>query len=174
MMLSLREHRISQGWSQRELARRADVSLGTIGAIESGYRQPKALTVMRIARALHVDPAEIIEFTLRGHLRAFVRRTDRKTSRVLKDLIASKDVRYPLSSILSERLREPASLEAPPGSPLDLALRELARRREAQSEGARPSVAQANEVEGPTGQEVHSLSRCRATPKEDAQDAVLR
>ena len=61
-MPTLRELRIARLWSQRELARRADVAEGTIIFAETGRRLPRLLTMRRIAVALGVDWSEIAEF----------------------------------------------------------------------------------------------------------------
>ena len=61
-MPTVRELRLRQLWSQRELARRAGVAEGTIVTIETGQRPPRLLTMSRIADALGVDWAEIDEF----------------------------------------------------------------------------------------------------------------
>ncbi len=63
-MASLQEHRLRRLWSQRELAQRANVAERTIVNAERGHRQPRLLTVRRIANALEVDWTEIDEFRL--------------------------------------------------------------------------------------------------------------
>ncbi len=61
-MPTVRELRLRQLWSQRELARRAGVAEGTIVNIETGQRLPRLLTMRRIAESLGVDWVEIDEF----------------------------------------------------------------------------------------------------------------
>jgi DNA-binding XRE family transcriptional regulator len=61
-MTTLQEHRIRRLWSQRELARRANVAERTIINIETGQRVPRLLTMRRIADALELDWKEIDEF----------------------------------------------------------------------------------------------------------------
>ena len=61
-MATLQEHRIRRLWSQRELARQADVAERTIVNAERGHRQPRLLTMRRIADALGVDWKEVDEF----------------------------------------------------------------------------------------------------------------
>lgn len=61
-MPTLRELRIGKLWSQRELARRANVAENTILYAETGKRLPRLLTMRRIADALGVDWAEVAEF----------------------------------------------------------------------------------------------------------------
>jgi len=64
LVATLQEHRIRRLWSQRELARRAEVAERTIANAERGERQPRLLTMRRIADALEVDWKEIDEFRL--------------------------------------------------------------------------------------------------------------
>jgi len=59
---TLQEHRIRRLWSQRELARQANVAERTIINAERGHRLPRLLTMRRIADALEVDWQEIDEF----------------------------------------------------------------------------------------------------------------
>ena len=61
-MPTLRELRIERLWTQRELAKRAGVSHGTIVSAETGQRLPRLLTMKRIADALGADWAEVGEF----------------------------------------------------------------------------------------------------------------
>ncbi len=61
-MATLQEHRIRRLWSQRELARRANVAERTVINIETGQRVPRLLTMRRIADALEVGWKEIDEF----------------------------------------------------------------------------------------------------------------
>ena len=61
-MTTLQEHRIRRLWSQRELARQANVAERTIINAERGHRLPRLLTMRRIADALEVDWQEIDEF----------------------------------------------------------------------------------------------------------------
>ena len=63
-MASLQEHRLRRLWSQRELARRGNVAERTIVNAERGHRQPRLLTMRRIAEALEVDWKDIDEFRL--------------------------------------------------------------------------------------------------------------
>jgi predicted ATPase/DNA-binding XRE family transcriptional regulator len=52
----LRQHRLQAGWSQEELAERADVSVRSISDIERGRQQrPHVGTVRRLADALELD-----------------------------------------------------------------------------------------------------------------------
>lgn len=61
-MSTLQELRLRRLWSQRELARRANVAERTIVNVETGQRRPRLLTMQRIADALEVHWTEIDEF----------------------------------------------------------------------------------------------------------------
>jgi len=62
------EARRVKGWGQRELARRAGISGGTISNLESGATQPTNNTIVRIALAMNEDPQHLLR--LAGHLPA--------------------------------------------------------------------------------------------------------
>jgi transcriptional regulator with XRE-family HTH domain len=49
-------------WSIRELARRADISTGTLNGIELGRTTPSLNTIKKLSEVLEVDPLEIDEF----------------------------------------------------------------------------------------------------------------
>lgn len=57
----IRKLRLRKGWSQAELAKKAGVSSGTIGTIESENRMPYIKTLKKIADALGVT----VEYILR-------------------------------------------------------------------------------------------------------------
>ncbi len=52
--------RKSKGWSQQELARRAELHRTYIGSIERHERNVSLLNIQRIAKALGVKPGELI------------------------------------------------------------------------------------------------------------------
>jgi transcriptional regulator with XRE-family HTH domain len=61
LRLRIRELRDAKGWSQDELARRAQVRQATISNFERGKTRSVDLDVLdRIATALRVDPAFLI------------------------------------------------------------------------------------------------------------------
>ena len=62
---SLRKIRQSRGLSQRELAKLAGVSSGTVFRLENALRGAYPLTVRKLAYALGVPPVELV----RGHRR---------------------------------------------------------------------------------------------------------
>jgi len=52
--------RTAKGLTQEELAFRAKIDLTYMGGIERGKRNPSLLVMVRIARALSVDPIELM------------------------------------------------------------------------------------------------------------------
>ncbi len=62
--ISIREHREARGWSQYRLAKESGVLQSTISRIEAG-KTPKVdlVTLEKLARALGVHPAALIEYT---------------------------------------------------------------------------------------------------------------
>jgi transcriptional regulator with XRE-family HTH domain len=89
----IRRERRDQELSQRELAETAGLALNTVSLIERGLRTPSVTTVARIARALGVEPGELIEEP------AFVGKEDapmsspgRAIKRDFTDNVAAKDV----------------------------------------------------------------------------------
>ena len=62
-MAALREVRLSQALSQRNLAEKAGVTQKTIVDLELGRHEPLLLTFRCIAEALGVEPQQIDEFS---------------------------------------------------------------------------------------------------------------
>ena len=60
-MHSLKIARVRAGMSLTELARMSGVSPNTITQIEHGGRVPQATTLHKLALALHVDPAVLMQ-----------------------------------------------------------------------------------------------------------------
>ena len=58
---NLRRLRREADLTQEELASRAGLSANYVGEIERGERNPGALALFAIARALNVDPASLLE-----------------------------------------------------------------------------------------------------------------
>jgi transcriptional regulator with XRE-family HTH domain len=51
--------------SQRDLAKKAGVSVSTVALLETGRSTPKLVTIRRICDALRIaDPAEVVEFRM--------------------------------------------------------------------------------------------------------------
>ncbi|MGA2080587.1 MAG: XRE family transcriptional regulator [Holophaga sp.] len=57
---NIRRHRLARDWSQRELARRADLSQRMVQMIESGRNNISLTTVCRIADALEVSFHDLV------------------------------------------------------------------------------------------------------------------
>ncbi len=56
----LKELREARGLSVRGLAREAGISTETVYSVEHGKRQPSMKTLGKIARALEVDPKDLL------------------------------------------------------------------------------------------------------------------
>lgn len=65
-MTTLRQLRKQQHLTQEQLAVAAEVSSSTIYHIEAGKVRPRPSIVRRLARVLHVDPADI-ELEIASH-----------------------------------------------------------------------------------------------------------
>jgi transcriptional regulator with XRE-family HTH domain len=61
-MAPLREIRLSQTLSQRDLAQKAGVAPKTIVDLELGRQEPRLRTIRKLAAALGVQPHEVDEF----------------------------------------------------------------------------------------------------------------
>ena len=57
----LREVRAKRLLTQEELAEKSNVSPSTIANIERDHREPHFRTIRKLARALDVDPTELVE-----------------------------------------------------------------------------------------------------------------
>ena len=57
----LRALREARFLSHRELAKRAGVSPTTVLNLEAGKAEPQRRTIRKLAQALEVDPAELVE-----------------------------------------------------------------------------------------------------------------
>jgi transcriptional regulator with XRE-family HTH domain len=57
----IRERRIELGLSQEMLSFAADLHRTYIGGVERGERNPGIWNVLKIARALEIDPADLVE-----------------------------------------------------------------------------------------------------------------
>jgi transcriptional regulator with XRE-family HTH domain len=58
---TVRKCRKRAGYSQEELAERAEIHRTYIGGIERGERNPTLLMIHRLARALGVNPSDLLE-----------------------------------------------------------------------------------------------------------------
>ena len=61
-MPTLREIRLGQALSQRDLAQKAGIAPKTIVDLELGRQEPRLRTIRTLAEALGVEPQEIDEF----------------------------------------------------------------------------------------------------------------
>jgi transcriptional regulator with XRE-family HTH domain len=57
----LRELRRKKGWTQEELGERAEMNGIQVGHIERGASDPKLSTVLKLARALGVSAADLLD-----------------------------------------------------------------------------------------------------------------
>lgn len=56
----LREQRMARGLSQEELALSADVDRTFVSQMERGIRQPTLTTLLKLSRALEVQPSTLV------------------------------------------------------------------------------------------------------------------
>jgi transcriptional regulator with XRE-family HTH domain len=54
----LRELRVAKGWTQRELAAKARLTIGVIANLEQGRRNPTWAAIIRLGFALGIDCGE--------------------------------------------------------------------------------------------------------------------
>jgi transcriptional regulator with XRE-family HTH domain len=57
---AVRRLRLHRGWSQEELAARADLHRTYVGSIERGQENVTLATLDKLAKALKVEPAEFL------------------------------------------------------------------------------------------------------------------
>jgi XRE family transcriptional regulator, regulator of sulfur utilization len=55
----IRGFRENKGWSQMDLAAKADIHLNALGNIERGDRTPNLRTVLVLCRALGIKPSDL-------------------------------------------------------------------------------------------------------------------
>jgi transcriptional regulator with XRE-family HTH domain len=56
----LRDLRVRRALTQEELANKADVGTNTVARLERNETEPHMSTLRKLARALNVDPSELI------------------------------------------------------------------------------------------------------------------
>jgi transcriptional regulator with XRE-family HTH domain len=61
MAKRIRAYREKRGWSQAELAERANVRRPHLARLEAGLHDPRLTVVLRIARALRVPVGKLVE-----------------------------------------------------------------------------------------------------------------
>lgn len=52
--------RKSKGWTKKQLALKADISVTYIGELEAGKKNPTIVTIEKIANALEVDISDLL------------------------------------------------------------------------------------------------------------------
>ncbi len=57
----LREERLRNGWSQRDLARESKINVDTISGIETGQHEPRPSTLTKLAGALSIEVRDLFE-----------------------------------------------------------------------------------------------------------------
>jgi transcriptional regulator with XRE-family HTH domain len=57
----LREERLRNGWSQKDLARESKTNVDTISGIETGQHEPRPSTLRKLARALDIEVRDLFE-----------------------------------------------------------------------------------------------------------------
>ena len=58
---NVRRLRAAAGLSQEQLGELCDMHLSAVSRLERGLRDPRLTTIMRLAKALSVTPAELVE-----------------------------------------------------------------------------------------------------------------
>ena len=58
---NLREARLARGWTQEDLGHAADLHSTEIGRLERGDREPRLSTIVRLARALKLTAADLVD-----------------------------------------------------------------------------------------------------------------
>lgn len=67
--MTIRRIRLAAGMTQEQLAEAADCHVNYISMVERGHRNPSALNLLFIARALRVHPSELFQDITEGRLR---------------------------------------------------------------------------------------------------------
>lgn len=57
---NVRKHRQERGLTQEQLAFSAEIDLTYVGGIERGKRNPSVIVLARIAEALSIQPADLL------------------------------------------------------------------------------------------------------------------
>jgi transcriptional regulator with XRE-family HTH domain len=59
---AIRSSREKLGYSQEELADAADMHITHLGGLERGVRNPSYTTLLRLSRALKIEPGQLVSF----------------------------------------------------------------------------------------------------------------
>jgi transcriptional regulator with XRE-family HTH domain len=57
----LKEERLRNGWSQKDLARESKTNVDTISGIETGQHEPRPSTLRKLAKALNIEVRDLFE-----------------------------------------------------------------------------------------------------------------
>ena len=57
----VRAKRVARFWTQKQLAREAGISQKALSKIENDEVEPRFSTIIRLAKALGVDPSELVD-----------------------------------------------------------------------------------------------------------------
>jgi transcriptional regulator with XRE-family HTH domain len=57
----LKEERLRNGWSQKDLAQESKTNVDTISGIETGQHEPRPSTLRKLAKALNVEVRDLFE-----------------------------------------------------------------------------------------------------------------
>lgn len=82
----IRQLRKAKGWTQQELAERADLDYKYLGAIERGERNITIDNVQKIADGLGFDPHQLFLFSTKGELSS-----EKVTEAKIRDLLKQSD-----------------------------------------------------------------------------------
>ena len=58
---SVRANRVARFWTQKQLAKEAGISQKALSKIENDEVEPRFSTIIRLAKALGVDPSELVD-----------------------------------------------------------------------------------------------------------------
>ncbi len=58
---SVRTKRVAQFWTQEQLAREAGITQKALSKIENNEVEPRFSTILRLAKALGVEPSELVD-----------------------------------------------------------------------------------------------------------------
>ncbi len=64
VMVRMKAVRIQRGWSQQQLAFRANVSVADVSRIETGRMRPYAGHAARLAKVLGLEPEKLLELVV--------------------------------------------------------------------------------------------------------------
>jgi transcriptional regulator with XRE-family HTH domain len=57
---NLKRQRVRKALTQEELARKARLTTASVARIERNETEPRMSTLRKLAKALHIDPAELV------------------------------------------------------------------------------------------------------------------